>query len=47
MSAMFEAIMNAPGIFGARGAGAGFGGCLVAFVQSDWIGPFSVQVREQ
>jgi galactokinase len=47
MIAMFEAIMKAPGILGARGAGAGFGGCMVAFVQSKSIEPFSHQVREQ
>jgi galactokinase len=47
MIAMFEAIMRAPGILGARGAGAGFGGCMVAFVQSNSIEPFSHQVREQ
>jgi galactokinase len=47
MIAMFEAIMKAPGILGARGAGAGFGGCMVAFVQSNLIEPFSHQVREQ
>ena len=47
MIAMFEAIMRAPGILGARGAGAGFGGCMVAFVQSNSIEPFSQQVREQ
>jgi galactokinase len=47
MNAMFEAIMSAPGILGARGAGAGFGGCMVAFAQSNSIEPFSHQVREQ
>lgn len=47
MSAMFEAIMSAPGILGARGAGAGFGGCLVAFVQSNQVEPFSQQVWER
>jgi galactokinase len=47
MNAMFEAIMSAPGILGARGAGAGFGGCMVAFVQSSAIESFSHQVREQ
>jgi galactokinase len=47
MIAMFEAIMRAPGILGARGAGAGFGGCMVAFVQSNSIEPFAHQVREQ
>ena len=35
MISMYDAIMSAPGVYGTRGAGAGFGGCLVAFVQSD------------
>jgi galactokinase len=47
MIAMFMAIMSAPGIFGARGAGAGFGGCLVAFVDSGSIEPFARYVREK
>ena len=44
MIAMYNAIMDSPGIFGARGAGAGFGGCLVAFVQADKIDDFAHQV---
>jgi galactokinase len=47
MIAMFEAIMSAPGVLGTRGAGAGFGGCMVAFVQGNSMKPFSQQVREQ
>ena len=47
MIAMFDAIMNAPGAFGTRGAGGGFGGCLVAFVQSDCIDAFTQHVHEQ
>jgi galactokinase len=47
MIAMFEAIMSAPGILGTRGAGAGFGGCMVAFVQSASMEQFSQQVRDQ
>ena len=43
---MYESIMSAPGIFGARGAGAGFGGCLVAFVESGLIGQFSEHVQK-
>ncbi|HBX67964.1 MAG TPA: galactokinase [Chloroflexi bacterium] len=34
MIAMQAAIMAAPGALGTRGAGAGFGGCMVAFVES-------------
>lgn len=47
MVAMFDAIMSAPGAFGTRGAGAGFGGCMVAFVQRDLVRSFSQQVHEQ
>jgi galactokinase len=34
MDAMFEAMMSAPGVIGARQAGAGFGGCMVAMVDA-------------
>ncbi len=44
MFAMHRAIMSAPGAYGARGAGAGFGGCLVAFVESESIEPFTQHV---
>jgi galactokinase len=47
MVAMFDAIMGAPGILGTRGAGAGFGGCMVAFVQDDKIAPFTEYVHEK
>jgi galactokinase len=47
MIMMFDAIMGAPGIFGTRGAGGGFGGCLVAFVQSECIDSFTKYVMEQ
>ena len=47
MTIMFDAIMGAPGIFGTRGAGGGFGGCLVAFVQSDCIDSFTRHVKQQ
>ena len=47
MIAMYDAIMSAPGVYGTRGAGAGFGGCLVAFVDSNSIGSFAEHVREQ
>ena len=46
MIAMHKAIMGAPGVYGARGAGAGFGGCLVAFVERDSIDSFAEHVRE-
>ena len=47
MIAMYDAIMSAPGVYGTRGAGAGFGGCLVAFVGSDSIDAFATHVHEQ
>jgi galactokinase len=33
MIAMQTAMMNAPGVLGVRGAGAGFGGCMAGFVE--------------
>jgi galactokinase len=47
MIAMHEAIMSAPGAYGARGAGAGFGGCLVAFVDSSSTEAFAEHVHKQ
>jgi galactokinase len=47
MIMMFDAIMGAPGAFGTRGAGGGFGGCLVAFVRSDCIDSFTEYVKQQ
>jgi galactokinase len=47
MIAMHEAIMSAPGAYGARGAGAGFGGCLVAFVDSSSNEAFAEHVHKQ
>ncbi len=47
MNAMKAAIMNAPGTFGTRGAGAGFGGCLVAFAADNQIDSFSEAVLQK
>ena len=44
MTAMHKAIKNAPGAFGARGAGGGFGGCLVSFVDKTSTDIFSDHV---
>jgi galactokinase len=41
MEEMMEAISEAPGAIGARQAGAGFGGCMVAFVHTDQIESFA------
>jgi galactokinase len=46
MIAMQEAIMSAPGAYGARGAGAGFGGCLVALVESGSAEAFARYVHK-
>ena len=46
MLAMYAAIMTAPGVYGARGAGAGFGGCMVAFVDDSQVEPFSQHVLQ-
>ena len=47
MIAMYDAIMSAPGVYGTRGAGAGFGGCLVALVKSDSINAFAEHVYKK
>ena len=47
MVAMYNAIMDAPGAYGTRGAGAGFGGCLVAFVASDDVTAFTEHVQQK
>jgi galactokinase len=46
MEAMMEAIRGAPGVIGGRQAGAGFGGCLVAFVERPQVDQFAAAVRE-
>jgi galactokinase len=45
MAAMMEAMDSAPGAIGARQAGAGFGGCMVAFVEADEVAAFERHVR--
>jgi len=40
MEAMHAAMLAAPGCIGARQAGAGFGGCMVAFVEADRVAAF-------
>ncbi len=45
MEAMLAAMRCAPGVLGARQAGAGFGGCMVAFVERDCVEAFSTHVR--
>lgn len=47
MEAMIGAMLSAPGVVGARQAGAGFGGCLVALVEAGGEEAFVVQVGEE
>jgi galactokinase len=44
MLAMSDAMRDAPGLIGRRQAGAGFGGCLVAFVEREAVPRFSQRV---
>ena len=46
MLAMMKAMHGAPGAIGARQAGAGFGGCMVAFVEEALTGEFASAVQE-
>ena len=46
MESMVAAMLGAPGAIGARQAGAGFGGCMVAFVERDRVGEFIPAVRD-
>ncbi|MCP4400670.1 MAG: galactokinase [bacterium] len=45
MEAMMKAMRSAPGVIGARQAGAGFGGCMVAFVERDRVEVFAEHVH--
>jgi galactokinase len=45
MEAMFAAMESGPGVIGARQAGAGFGGCLVALVREAEVEAFSAHVH--
>jgi galactokinase len=45
MAAMMQAMASAPGVIGARQAGAGFGGCMVSFVEADKVEIFDRHVR--
>lgn len=47
MEAMMAAMTTAPGVVGARQAGAGFGGCMVALVQSGQVEAFAAHTIEQ
>ena len=45
MHAMMQAMTTAPGVIGARQAGAGFGGCMVAFVTRTRVDEFAGAVH--
>jgi galactokinase len=47
MEAMMEAMLGGPGVIGARQAGAGFGGCMVAFVNSTSVDTFAAHVQKE
>ena len=47
MAAMMAAMTAAPGAIGARQAGAGFGGCMVAFVETAKTDAFAAAVSER
>ena len=44
MHSMMDAMLAAPGVIGARQAGAGFGGCMVAFVDEAMVDAFAAAV---
>jgi galactokinase len=46
MAAMIKAMLSAPGVIGARQAGAGFGGCMVAAVSTKDVATFEQHVRQ-
>ena len=45
MEAMITAMRGGPGVAGARQAGAGFGGCMVAFVEHSAVELFAAHVK--
>jgi galactokinase len=47
MHAMMDAMINAPGVVGARQAGAGFGGCMVAIVRREQAQAFAESTRSR
>jgi galactokinase len=46
MEKMFESMSQAPGAIAARQSGGGFGGCMISYVESNYVKPFSESVRE-
>ena len=46
METMMKAMRSAPGVIGARQAGAGFGGSMVAFVEKEQVDTFSAHAEK-
>jgi galactokinase len=46
MQRMMDCMREAPGVIGARQAGAGFGGCMVAFVEHHSVEAFTASIRQ-
>jgi galactokinase len=46
MQAMLQAMSSGPGMVGARQAGAGFGGCMVALVEAGQVADFARHVEQ-
>jgi galactokinase len=46
MQAMYDAMLNAPGVIAARQAGAGFGGAMIALVVGSQVDTFAGKVSE-
>ncbi|MBK8050990.1 MAG: hypothetical protein IPK16_30160 [Anaerolineales bacterium] len=46
MQILEAAMMATPGVLGARQAGAGFGGCMVAFVEAEIFPAFATDVEQ-
>ncbi len=44
MQSMFDAMESGPGVIGARQAGAGFGGCMLALVREGYVDRFAQHV---
>jgi galactokinase len=42
-----DAMLAAPGLVGARQAGAGFGGCMVALIERDRVEAFRAAVEQR
>ena len=40
-----QAMLSGPGVIGARQAGAGFGGCMVALVRDEAVASFTAHVE--